>query len=105
MLTLKVINSSSRSIAPGHGFEAHTADISQNGVRVRLGNAVPPGTELQMWVISPRSQETLVLDGTVRWCLAAPGDPTLHQAGIHIAHTPTGDYRRWLHMVAELLGA
>jgi hypothetical protein len=103
-LTIKVINSSTRSIVPGHTFQAHTADVSDNGVRVRLLTAVPVGADLEMWVISPVQQETLVVSGKVRWCLASPGDATRHQAGIEIARKPTTDFRKWQNLAASLTG-
>ncbi len=103
-LTIKVIYSSTRSLSPGHTFQAHTSDISETGVQVRLLSEVSTGAELEMWVISPLQRETLVLNGTVRWCRASDDDPTLYRAGIEIARRPTTDFRKWQSMAAGLGG-
>ena len=104
-LTIKVIESSTRAIAPGHTVQAQTTDVSETGVRVRLLNAVPVGAELELWIISPVQRETLVMSGQVCWCLSAPDDATLHQAGIEISKRPTADFQKWKKLVAGLARA
>lgn len=101
---MKVIDSSTRALAPGHTLQAQIADVSDSGVRVRLLTAVPVGAKLELWIISPVLQETLLVSGKVRWCHAAPGDATRHQAGIEIAREPTTGFLRWREMAASLTG-
>ena len=88
-LTLKVINSSTRSISLGHTFQAQTRDVSDNGVRIRLLTAVPVGAEIEMWVIAAAQRETLVVGGRIRWCRALPDDATRYEAGVEISRQPT----------------
>ena len=103
-LTLKVIDSTSRAIRPGHTFEAGTADISRKGVRIRTSQVVPVDTRLELWIISSRHRETLVLPAAVRWSLPVEDDPTLCEAGLEIVADACPDYLRWIEMVDDLTG-
>jgi c-di-GMP-binding flagellar brake protein YcgR len=103
-LTLKVVESTTRALAPGHTLQAHTADVSDTGVRVHLMTAVPVGAELELWVIPLQQRETLVLKGRVCWCLAEADDATRYQAGVEIAHRPAAEYQKWRELAARVNG-
>jgi hypothetical protein len=102
-LITKVISSSDPKILPGRTFISRTADISSQGLRIRLNHEPAIGTIFEMWIVSHHHQGTVVLSGTVRWTRPAARDGYSHQAGIELASEPPVDYVKWQQIVSDLL--
>lgn len=99
----KVISSTDSNILPGRTFISKTADISTQGLRIRLNHEPEIGSVLEMWIVSHLHEGTIVLSGTVRWARPVAQEGYSHQAGIELAEQPTPDFSRWQHIVADLL--
>lgn len=102
-IVIKVISSSDDEILPGRTFLAKTADISLQGLRIRLNHEPAVGCTLEMWVVSHRHEGTLVLNGTVRWARPSKQDGFTVQSGIELSEDPGSDFLRWRQIVADLL--
>jgi hypothetical protein len=102
-LATKVISSSDPNILPGRTFISKTADISLQGLRIRLNHEPEIGSVMEVWIVSHLHEGTIVLSGTVRWARPVSQDGYSYQAGLEIADQPTPDFLRWQHVVADLL--
>lgn len=104
-LITKVISSTDPKILPGRTFISRTADISAQGLRIRLNHEPAIGTVFEVWIVSHRHQGTLVLSGAVRWTRPAPQDGYSHQAGLELNTDPAGDFVKWQQIVTDLVPA
>lgn len=102
-LITKVISSTDPKILPGRTFISRTADISLQGLRLRLNHEPAIGTVFEMWIVSHHHQGTVVLSGVVRWTRPAPQDGYSHQAGVELASEPPVDHVKWQQIVSDLL--
>jgi hypothetical protein len=102
-ITTKILSSTSPALSPGHTFESSSLDISSRGLCLRVNTPVHVGTELEMWIISSRHKDTLVLGGAVRWCLPIKGDPSLYQIGVELLQKPVADFVRWQKVAKDLV--
>lgn len=79
------------------------ADISQQGMRIRLNNDVVIGAVLELWIVSHHHAGTLVLNGIVRWVRPVPQEGFSHQAGIELTSMDPQEIERWQQVVDDLL--
>ena len=103
VLIIKIIASTDPTMKPGRTLMARAADISARGMRLRIRRDVVAGTVIEMWIISPLHQGTLVLTGTVRWCRPKTEDDYTHEMGVEISQAPKTDFVKWAEMVNDLL--
>ncbi len=66
-------------------------DMSGFGLRLRLGEALPPGTPVDLWVRLVEHAASFYLHGVVRWYSAADAE-----AGIGIGFVEGSDCWQWL---------
>jgi len=104
-LVTKVISSTDTKILPGRTFISRTADISSQGLRIRLNHEPAIGTVFEVWIVSHHHQGTLVLTGIVRWTRPAPQDGYSHQAGLELNPEPADDFAKWQEIVTDLVPA
>lgn len=102
-LISKVISCTDPSILPGRTFISRMADISQQGMRIRLNGDVVIGAVLELWIVSHHHAGTLVLNGTVRWVRPVPQDGFTRQAGIELASMDPQEMARWQQIVDDLV--
>lgn len=103
VLISKAICSSDPDINPGRTFVSKTADISMQGLRIRLNHEPAVGSTMELWIISHHHQGTLVLTGTVRWARPVSSDGFTFQAGIELSQDPAEDYAKWQEIIADLI--
>jgi hypothetical protein len=102
-LVTKIISSSDPKILPGRTFISRTADISTQGLRLRLNHEPAIGSVLEMWIVSHHHHGTIILSGTVRWTRPVSQDGYTHQAGIELSDQPVDDFTKWQQVVSDLL--
>ena len=102
-LITKIINSSDPNILPGRTFVSRTADISAQGLRIRLNHEPAIGSTLEMWIVSHQHQGSLVLSGVVRWARPVTKDGYSHQVGVELSEQSSDDFTKWQQIVGDLL--
>ena len=76
--------------APRNTIRCRSADISGNGLRVTLDEALVRGAEVDMWIRLDDLARNFLLRGRVRW-----SDPERGGAGIAIMHAEGTDFWEW----------
>jgi hypothetical protein len=102
-VVIKVISSDDSNITPGRTFFAKTADISMQGLRLRMNHEAAIGSVLELWVVSHLHQGTLVLNGTVRWSRPIKQDSYSQQIGLELSNEHAEDFAKWQQIVAALM--
>ena len=95
---VKVISATDPALNPGQTFHCRSHDISIGGLQIRLRQPLSTGTTVEMWVVSPLFQDTMILAGTVRWCSEI--DTGLYAAGIVLRAEASENIMVWRNTVA-----
>ena len=101
-LFIRVASGSGEAIDEGQTVRCSTENVSQDGLRIRLPEAVPEGTLLELWIRVTGRPGTFLLKGVSKW--AKGQDDGTVQVGIQLAEDPAEDMGAWRAMVAEKLG-
>ncbi|MFT6287659.1 MAG: Tfp pilus assembly protein PilZ [Alcanivorax sp.] len=96
-----------RSSGSGLGERAElsrciTLDISREGLRLQLDQAVTIGAILQIGVELSADKGTLYLAGEVKWCLPVSSSDNSWTAGFELLNGSDTDIDQWYGLVAEL---
>tara|TARA_R100001039_G_C1793210_1_gene73774 strand:+ start:148 stop:525 length:378 start_codon:yes stop_codon:yes gene_type:complete len=83
------------SLGPGRVARCETLDVSQSGLRVRIGEAVTVGAILQIGVELPGKDEPFYLVGQVRWRMRDKDVPGAWVAGYEILNALGSDVEQW----------
>ena len=83
------------SIGPGKLARCETLEVSQGGLRVRLGESVTVGAILQIGVELPRRDEPFYLVAQARWRKQDTDHPGFWIAGFEILHSVGSDIEQW----------
>lgn len=67
-------------------IEAYTSDISLGGARLHSPEPLEVGTRLQLRIELVRSQETVTIEGLVKWAGRHEGD-AIHELGVEFQHS------------------
>lgn len=73
-------------------LRCHAADLSPGGLRLHLAEALPVGTELELWIRIPDADRNYYLAGTVCWCRAGDRETEL---GVSVRDAPSTDDAAW----------
>ena len=83
------------SLGPGRVARCETLDVSQSGLRVRIGETVTVGAILQIGVELPGKDEPFYLVGQVRWRMRDKDVPGAWVAGYEILNALGSDVEQW----------
>ena len=83
------------SLGPGRVARCETLDVSQSGLRVRIGESVTVGAILQIGVELPGKDEPFYLVGQVRWRMRDKDVPGAWIAGYEILNALGSDVDQW----------
>ncbi len=90
------------AVQEGQTVRCSTENVSPDGLRLRLPEAVPEGTIVELWVRVTDRPGTFLLKGMTKWAMAQEDGSVL--VGIQLAQEPAEDIGAWRAMVAETLG-
>lgn len=81
-----------------------TLDVSRDGIRVTLEQALPVGAILQLGVELPAAAGTLFLVGEVRWSNPLPGTEATPSwaAGLGILNADESDIDNWVELLSSM---
>ena len=83
------------SLGPGRVARCDTLEVSQNGLRVRLAEAVTVGAILQIGVELPGKDEPFYLVGQVRWRMRDKDVAGAWVAGFEILNALGSNVEQW----------
>ncbi len=83
------------SLGPGRVARCETLEVSQNGLRVRLGESVTVGAILQIGVELPGKDEPFYLVGQVRWRMQDKARTGYWIAGFEVLNALGSDVEQW----------
>ncbi|MFT7285932.1 MAG: hypothetical protein ACI87W_000035 [Halieaceae bacterium] len=83
------------SLGPGKVARCETLEVSQGGLRVRLGQSVTVGAILQVGVELPGKDEPFYLVSQVRWRMQDKTTPGTWIAGFEILNALGSDIDQW----------
>ena len=83
------------SLGPGKVARCETLEVSQGGLRARIGESVTVGAILQVGVELPGEDEPFYLVAQVRWRKQDDESPGYWVAGFEILHSMGSDIDKW----------
>lgn len=83
------------SLGPGKVARCDTLEVSEGGLKVRLGESVTVGAILQIGVELPGKDEPFYLVGQVRWRKQDLERPGRWLAGFEILNAAGSDIEQW----------
>ena len=83
------------SLGPGKVARCETLEVSQGGLRARIGESVTVGAILQVGVELPGEDEPFYLVAQVRWRKQDDEKPGYWVAGFEILHSMGSDIDKW----------
>jgi len=83
------------SIVRGRIARCETLEVSDTGLRVRLGEALTVGAILQIGVELPGKGEPFYLVGQVHWRMRDKEQPELWLAGFEVLNAAGSDVDQW----------
>ena len=101
-LFVQIASASGEEVEKGQTVRCTAENISQDGLRIRLSQAVPEGTFLELWIRVTDRPGTFLLKGVSRWAKAQDDGSVL--VGIQLDEDLAQDTGAWRAMVAEKLG-
>ena len=101
-LFVRIASATGEAIEEGQSVRCSTENVSQDGLRIRLSEAVPEGTFLELWIKFSDRPGTFLLKGVTKWSRRRDDDTVL--VGIQLADDSVEDMAAWRATVAEKLG-
>ncbi len=101
-LFVQVGSANGEVVQEGQTVRCSTENVSLDGLRIRLPEAVAEGTLLELWIRVADRPGTFLLEGMTKWAMAQEDGSAL--VGIQLADEPAEDIEAWRAMVAEKLG-
>ncbi len=98
VVNVTIISASNDALVPGRSFQCRSIDISMAGLQVHSEQSLDCGTKLEMWVVSPLFQDTMVLVGRVQWSRKI--DDHTYAAGIQLSVEESDNIETWRQVVA-----
>lgn len=83
------------SLGPGKVARCETLEVSQGGLRLRIGETVTVGAILQIGVELPGKEEPFYLVGQVRWRMQDKLEKGHWLAGFEILNAQGSDVDQW----------
>jgi hypothetical protein len=98
---IEVVKRGSRSEAENTIVRCETVDISVGGLKIYVGEAIPPGSQLNLAAPMDDWKENLELAGEAKWCRPAEGRPG-YWVGLALGDSSLDDMERWCKVVHTL---
>ena len=102
-LFVRVASASGEAVEGEQAVRCSTENVSRDGLRIRLPEALPEGTFLELWIRVTDRPGTFLLKGVSKWAKAQADGSAL--IGIQLAEESAEDLGAWRAMVAEKLGS
>ncbi len=100
-LFVRIVSSGPDVLLEGKTVHCSTEDLSAGGMRLRLDEAVPVGTVLQLWIKVSDYPGTFLVNGVIRW--VREYSPNVFLAGIELRDERNDDTGNWERMVADVM--
>lgn len=98
---MRIVSSRPDVLLEGKTIHCSIQDLSAGGVRLRLDEAVPVGTELQLWIKVAAYPGTFLVNGVIRW--VREHSPKVFLAGVELRDEQNDDAGSWERMVADVM--
>ena len=93
-VVIQIVSSTHDTLPPGMVLRCSTKDVSPEGLRIYLGQRVPEGFLLELWVEISNHSSKFFLAGEVKWCQQIEGSDR-YMVGIQLEEGATEDFKLW----------
>lgn len=98
-VVVQIVSSTSETLPPGTVVRCSTKDVSPDGIRIQLGQQVPEGYLLELWIEISNHPNKFFLAGEVKWCQELE-EGKRYLVGVELKEGQAEDFKLW----QEVLG-
>ena len=103
-VVVQIVSSTRDTLPPGTVVRCSTKDVSPEGLRIQLDQAVPEGFLVELWVEISSHSSKFYLAGEVKWCQALE-DGKRYLVGVALTEGKTEDLEQWQALLESSQGA
>ena len=98
-VVVQIVSSTCETLPPGTVVRCSTKDISPEGIRIQLGQQLPDGFLLELWIEISNHPNKFFLTGEVKWCREID-EGKRYLVGVALKEGRAEDFKLW----QEVLG-